>query len=117
VTGNNRIMIYGPKETAPSGRIQTAEDDVLAISVPKTEAHIKALEAKARQIAKTLGVDHKTIGPWRVKAASSGSRLRRRCGTLSGSGVRAAATASSASASLLDITLLNRIDLFVRKRI
>jgi hypothetical protein len=41
VTGKNRIMIYGPKDDGTYVvEFMTAEGDVLAISIPRTEAHV-----------------------------------------------------------------------------
>jgi hypothetical protein len=41
MTGKNRIMIYGPKDDGPYVvEFRTAEGDVLAISIPRTEAHV-----------------------------------------------------------------------------
>jgi hypothetical protein len=40
MTGKNRIMIYGPKADGTYVvEFRTAEGDVLAISIPRTEAH------------------------------------------------------------------------------
>jgi hypothetical protein len=39
--GKNRIMIYGPKDDGTYVvEFMTAEGDVLAISIPRTEAHV-----------------------------------------------------------------------------
>jgi hypothetical protein len=41
MTGKNRIMIYGPKDDGTYVvEFRTAEGDVLAISIPRTEAHV-----------------------------------------------------------------------------
>lgn len=41
MTGKNRIMIYGPKDDGTYVvEFMTAEGDVLAISIPRTEAHV-----------------------------------------------------------------------------
>jgi hypothetical protein len=41
VTGKNRIMIYGPKDDgAYVVEFRTAEGDALAISIPRSEAHV-----------------------------------------------------------------------------
>jgi hypothetical protein len=41
VTGKNRIMIYGPKDDDTYVvEFRTAQGDVLAISIPRTEAHV-----------------------------------------------------------------------------
>jgi hypothetical protein len=41
MTGKNRIMIYGPKDEGTYVvEFRTAEGDVLAISIPRTEAHV-----------------------------------------------------------------------------
>ena len=40
MTGKNRIMIYGPKDDGTYVIVfRTAEGDVRAISIPRTEAH------------------------------------------------------------------------------
>jgi hypothetical protein len=41
MTRKNRIMIYGPKDDGTYVvEFMTAEGDVLAISIPRTEAHV-----------------------------------------------------------------------------
>jgi hypothetical protein len=41
MTGKDRIMIYGPKDDGTYVvEFRTAEGDVLAISIPRTEAHV-----------------------------------------------------------------------------
>jgi hypothetical protein len=41
MTGKNRIMIYGPKDDGTYVvEFRTREGDVLAISIPRTEAHV-----------------------------------------------------------------------------
>ena len=41
MTGKNRIMIYGPKDDGTYVvEFRTAEGDALAISIPRTEAHV-----------------------------------------------------------------------------
>jgi hypothetical protein len=41
MTGKNRIMMYGPKDDGTYVvEFMTAEGDVLAISIPRTEAHV-----------------------------------------------------------------------------
>jgi hypothetical protein len=41
MTGKNRIMIYGPKDDGTYVvEFMTAEGDVLAISIPRTEADV-----------------------------------------------------------------------------
>jgi hypothetical protein len=41
MTGKNRIMIFGPKDDRTYVvEFMTAEGDVLAISIPRTEAHV-----------------------------------------------------------------------------
>jgi hypothetical protein len=41
MTGKNRIMIYGPKDDGTYVvEFRTADGDVLAISIPRTEAHV-----------------------------------------------------------------------------
>jgi hypothetical protein len=41
MTGKNRIMIYGPKDGGTYVvEFMTAEGDVLAISIPRTETHV-----------------------------------------------------------------------------
>jgi hypothetical protein len=41
VTSNNRITIYGPKDDGTYVvEFRTAEGDVLAISIPRSEAHV-----------------------------------------------------------------------------
>jgi hypothetical protein len=41
LTGKNRIMIYGPKDDGTYVvEFRTAAGDVLAISIPRTEAHV-----------------------------------------------------------------------------
>jgi hypothetical protein len=41
VTGKNRIMIYGPKDDGTYVvEFKTADGDALAISIPRTEAHV-----------------------------------------------------------------------------
>jgi hypothetical protein len=40
-TGKNRIMTYGPKDDGTSAvEFRTSEGDVLAISIPRTEAAV-----------------------------------------------------------------------------
>jgi hypothetical protein len=41
MTGKNRIMIYGPKDDGTYViELMTTEGNVLAISIPRTEAHV-----------------------------------------------------------------------------
>jgi hypothetical protein len=41
MTGKNRIMIYGPKDDGTYViEFMTTEGNVLAISIPRTEAHV-----------------------------------------------------------------------------
>jgi hypothetical protein len=41
MSGKNRIMIYGPKDDGTYVvEFMTSEGDVLAISIPRTEAHV-----------------------------------------------------------------------------
>jgi hypothetical protein len=41
MTGKNRIMIFGPKDDGTYVvEFKTADGDVLAISIPRTEAHV-----------------------------------------------------------------------------
>jgi hypothetical protein len=42
MSGKNRIMIYGPKyDGTYVVEFMTSEGDVLAISIPRTEAHVR----------------------------------------------------------------------------
>ena len=49
MTAKNRILIYGPKDDGTYVvEFRTADGDALAISIPRTEAHVMSIFSTSR---------------------------------------------------------------------